>query len=170
MEHIEIRIHAYKPEIPINRFQNFIRCFPHTINICCQHTIRVMNKEGAYDEDDAETDDEGNNGRRIVRSPLAKVRKIVGVIRASGERKDTFRTQTINGNEIALWGKDDKGVPIKISPTELLHDVKTRWDSTYAMIDRFLEKKLVRVSLLRCICFSIIDTGYGTLHRQPILF
>jgi hypothetical protein len=94
-----------------------------------------MMNTGEYEDEDAESDDEDHRGEKVIRrSPLAKVRKGVRVIRASSKRKDDLVMITENGNRRGIWN---------IKDNQVLHDVRTRWDSTYSMVVRYLEKRPV---------------------------
>jgi hypothetical protein len=67
---------------------------------------------------------------------LNRIRALIRVIRASGQRQEAFAKTIIAGNKLAWW-TDDKDQHIMLTPLKLLRDVKTRWDSTYQMLVRF---------------------------------
>jgi hypothetical protein len=133
---------------------NRIMCFPHVINIAVQHVLDMMSSVGApeNDDDDSEVETYAENtdeGRRFgqtfeaacAQDPIARLRKIVVTIRSSGQRRDAFMTWIETGNKSGLFVFQNK--PVQIEPRQLLRDVRTRWDSTYQMIKRCIEMRLV---------------------------
>jgi hypothetical protein len=131
-----------------------IMCFPHIVNIAVQHVLAAMSSDTAPENDDdileeesgaADTDEGRGFGQTFeaacAQDPIARVRKIVMTIRSSGQRRDAFRTWIETGNKNELFVQLDKTV--KIEPKQLLRDVRTRWDSTYEMIKRCIEMRLV---------------------------
>jgi hypothetical protein len=120
-----------------------IMCFPHVINICCQHVIEKFTNiklSESFDEfvagelacriQDQTFDD------AIDRDPIALGRNIVRAIRNSGQRREAFQKHITEGNE-RKW--------FEVPQLQLLRDVKTRWDSVYSMISRLRALKPVRV-------------------------
>jgi hypothetical protein len=88
-------------------------CFPHIINIICQHVIAKMCRSEPPEQDD---DDENEMDRVALqdnselnlntanthqaaydRDPIARCRKIVVAIRSSGQRREKFETWIKNG-------------------------------------------------------------------------
>jgi hypothetical protein len=142
-----------------NAKDNKIMCFPHVINIAVQHVLRGMSKTQAPENDD--DDPEGltdvvnaDEGRGIKQSfeaacaqdPIARLRKIVVTIRSSGQRRDAWISWIDSGNTNGLFLLD--GQRLYIKPKQLLRDVRTRWDSTYVMITRCIEMRLVSTPTL----------------------
>jgi hypothetical protein len=140
-----------------NAKDNRIMCFPHTINIAVQHVLRAMSSaEAPENDDDDDLEDpptgEANakEGRGFgqtfedacAQDPIASLRKIVVTIRSSGQRRDAWMAWIETGNKSGLFVFEKKAVEIK--PRQLLRDVRTRWDSTYLMIRRCIEMRLVR--------------------------
>jgi hypothetical protein len=76
------------------------------------------------------------------RKPLDLVRRIVRAIRSSNQRWEFLKQLISDGNKSGRF-KDASGKTIKVPLLHLLLDVKTRWDSTYLMIERFLAASLV---------------------------
>lgn len=111
---------------------NRIRCFPHVINICCQH---VTVKFSALNREDSD-DEEAAKDPTIPRDPLAKGRKLIQVIRGSGQRRDEFAAVIRNGNTLNHFTSEDGQRSIQIDKFQLLLDVRTRWDSLYYMLRR----------------------------------
>ncbi|KIL54933.1 hypothetical protein M378DRAFT_182369 [Amanita muscaria Koide BX008] len=76
------------------------------------------------------------NGTRDV---VVLCRNTVRAIRASGQRIERFENTIEVGNEKEWFGVDKDGDPIILKSLQLLRDVRTRWDSVYFMIQRFLQ-------------------------------
>lgn len=72
---------------------------------------------------------------------LLKIRGAIRLIRGSGQRIDEFERRIKEGNSFKFWGSRKDGTPITITPAKLLLDVRTRWDSTYQMLERFYDMK-----------------------------
>jgi hypothetical protein len=141
---------------------NRIMCFPHTINIAVQHVLSKMSsvKAPENDDDDPEnfTDkantDEGRGFKQTfeaacVQDPILRLRRIVVAIRSSGKRREAFMNWIEIGNKSNLFVFQGKSV--QIQPKQLLRDVRTRWDSTFKMIKRCIEMRLVSASLYSMI-------------------
>jgi hypothetical protein len=132
---------------------NRIMCFPHIINIAVQHVLKKMSAIEAPESDDdfEELIDNSNadEGRGFGQSyeaacaqdPIARIRKIVMAIRTSGQRRDALIIWIDTGNKSGLFVLNGKTV--QIDGKQLLRDVRTRWDSTYHMLKRSIEMRLV---------------------------
>ena len=137
---------------------NRIMCFPHIINIAVQHVLKKMSKVEAPDNEDDSEDlieksnaDEGRGfGQTFeaacAQDPIDRLRKIVMTIRASGQRRDAFNAWIDTGNMSGLFVINN--CPVEIEPNQLLRDVVTRWDSTYQMIKRCIEMRLVSLQFV----------------------
>ena len=79
----------------------------------------------------------------LCRKPLDLVRRIVRAVHSSSQRWEFLRQLITDGNKNGRF-KDASGKAIKVPLLQLLLDVKTRWDSTYLMIKRFLKARPVR--------------------------
>ena len=87
-------------EIPFDAKNNRIHCFPHIINIVVQHVLKKISTSVAADADDAFIFEKPRNPEQrncpetfedaCASDPLARVRKIIVAIRASGQRRDEF--------------------------------------------------------------------------------
>ena len=136
--------------------ENRIMCFPHIINIAVHVVSTCMSSTEVPDCNDdpevsyeAETD--GCNKDQTFEDacagdPINRLRKIIIAIRSSGQRKDAFNAWIVTGNEHGWFIL--KGAPVKIIARQLLRDVRTRWDSTYLMIRRCIEMRLVCIYFL----------------------
>lgn len=74
---------------------------------------------------------------------VASARKLVSVMRASGQRREALRNAIIDGNERGFFITEG-GEAYEMDLLELLRDVDTRWSSTLGMIDRLLVNYPVR--------------------------
>jgi len=140
MEELEVLLQAR--DIPFDSADNRIMCFPHVINICCQHIISDFTNidlsestedfpaEQAPERPHLQTFEEA-----VKRDPVALGRNIVRAFRSSGQRRDAF-------NEIIRDGNSKGWFTVK--ELQLLRDVKTRWDSVYNMLRRLRELQPVR--------------------------
>lgn len=158
-----------------NAKDNRIMCFSHVVNIAVQHVLRKMssvkapendddNSEGPTDDDD-DADENRGFGQTFeaacLQDPISRLRKIVMAIRASGQRREALTTWIENGNKSRLFVLQNKSVEIK--PMQLLRDVRTRWDSTYQMIKRCIEMRLVSPAL-HSLIWTIIVSLYNLYH------
>lgn len=155
-----------------NAKDNRIMCFSHVVNIAVQHVLSKMSSVKAPENDDdnseGPTDDaDGNRGfgqtfeAACVQDPISRLRKIVTAIRASGQRREALTTWIENGNKSRLFVLQKTAVEIK--PMQLLRDVRTRWDSTYQMIKRCIEMRLVSPAL-HSLIWMIIVWLYNLYH------
>lgn len=137
---------------------NRIMCFPHTINIAVQHVLRKMSSVTAPENDDDDPEyltgpamaDEGRGfgqtfNAACAQDPITRLRKIVMAIRSSGQRRDALMAWIETGNKSGLFVYQNR--PVQIEAKQLLRDVRTRWDSTYLMITRCIEMRLVSPAL-----------------------
>ncbi|KIK79652.1 hypothetical protein PAXRUDRAFT_160772, partial [Paxillus rubicundulus Ve08.2h10] len=117
-----------------------ICCFPHIYNICVQHMLdKYMqanfsqcpptwkNSAGVVIHRDsyAET---------VCDDPIGQGRAIICTICSSGQCHSNFRQTLVLGNK-QEWFINDKGNIIRLPVFQLIHNVKTWWDSTYYMIN-----------------------------------
>lgn len=121
--------------------ENRIRCFPHIINLCVQHTLSKYTEANfsevppTWDNERGDVIDGALYIEAVQGDPVGLGRNIVSAIRASGQRRAGFLQTIENGNKAEVF-TDKDGNPTKLPTYQLLLDVKTRWDSTYAMINR----------------------------------
>ena len=78
--------------------------------------------------------------------PVKRARTIVRILRSSDQRKRDFKEVIKNGNK-SEWFRGVDSV-VMVPDLEPLRDVKTRWDSTYAIVT---------------------NTNFFLTHDQPIL-
>ncbi|KAI9141071.1 hypothetical protein BKA69DRAFT_474748 [Paraphysoderma sedebokerense] len=134
-----------------NAEQQVVNCCPHTINLSAQSILKYLKAEGKEKEEEFSIlqEDESDSAGHSVGDIVMKVshvyeietsymrheltqflhkqlRKFVITIRRSTKKADLFR-QTCN--------------TLDLEPQTLVIDVKTRWHSTYEMIECALSMK-----------------------------
>ena len=134
-------------DIPFGHEDNRIMCFPHVINICTTHVIDSFTNTALADEQ-AEFNAalppvvpaEQTYEEAYDRDPIALCRCTIRAIHASGLRRDHFHEMICNGNTKG-WFKlpENANETIKVLEVQLIHDVRTRWDSVFRMIHHFRE-------------------------------
>jgi hypothetical protein len=124
------------------------------INICCQHIIAEFTDIELGDEltsfapSAPHTDVEVQDFTAAVkRDPIALGRVVVRTIRASGQRRAKFTEVIQHGNLTKHFFLGDR-VEIIVPDLQLIHDVRTRWDSIYFMIRR--------LRVLRPVCHWVM--------------
>jgi hypothetical protein len=146
MQELETLLRAR--DVEFDALDRLVMCFPHVMHICTTHVIKSFTDDeltaiantwiGVFpDEDEREAYVEA-----VRLDPITMGRDIVRVIRASGLRRDEFMDTVKTGN-MKNWFKGPTGEAEQVPELELLRDVKTRWDSTYAMINRLCALRLV---------------------------
>lgn len=120
------------------------------------------------DDDDDDSDDDDITPRRIrhirlknfdlselsaeerawfsgmKRDPIKRARMVVRILHSSDQRKRDFKEVINNGNKSGWFRGVDSSVVV-VPNLEPLRDVKTRWDSTYAMIERLVRLRPVSI-------------------------
>ena len=147
---VELGILLRARDIDFDHEDRRIMCFPHVVNICCQHVIaEFTNIELADAVEQTPQLPAPNSATQqsfedaVTRDPIAVGRNIVRSLRSSGQRRDNFDEIVKDGNDKGWFLV---GVPpqvVKLRPLQLLRDVKTRWDSVYFMIKRLREMRPV---------------------------
>ena len=113
------------------------------INICCDHVITKITNMSLVDSATAfvssipRTDPDLQSFEDACkRDPIALGRDVVQALRVSGQRRGHFDTIVDNGNKDGFFFVGASTTPVQVQHLQLLHDVKTRWDSVYYMIRR----------------------------------
>jgi hypothetical protein len=149
MEELGVLLRALN--IDFDHLDRRIMCFPHVVNICCQHVIcEFTNIQLAETAEDfvaalpADLPQLQSYQDAVDRDPVALGRNVVRVMRASGQRREALR-DVINDGNLKGWFRAEghHSEVIQLRSVELLRDVKTRWDSIYFMIKRLREMRPV---------------------------
>lgn len=140
------------------------------VNICTQHTIAKI-EAGDFEEVRAGITERNMPAgldvfnldaydASVSTHILRRARALVTGLRAAGQRKEALQEFIIEGNKQRYffsttfnkasnkWVQTLCHVPL----LELLHDVPTRWDSTYAMVHWLLELRPVSPSPCMTVC------------------
>jgi hypothetical protein len=127
-------------DIPFNHRDRRIMCFAHVINICCQHVVKQLTNIENLDDSHYSLA-QARDGE--VLDPISLGRNIVRGIRSSGQRRLNFEQTIEDGNQKGWFRVGNPPTALQIRRLQLLHDIKTRWDSIYFMIKRLREMRPV---------------------------
>jgi hypothetical protein len=112
----EVEIGCTERNIYFHHSKNHVRCLAHVINLTTQEILKHIKAGEAQDE---RIILEADSGEFI--NILPKLRKLIVKIRSSPQRQARFLCQCQIHNEDKL---------------NLILDIKTRWNSTYLMLER----------------------------------
>lgn len=144
----ELEILLSERDIEFDARDRQIRCFPHIIHICVRHVIDSFSASTFEEIAHNWVDIFPNNADRqryaaaVKKDPIKRGRSIVIAVRGSGLRRDSF-LDTIKLGNTKNWFSPPGSSVVRVPEHELKRDAETRWDSTYNMIDRLLEMRLV---------------------------
>jgi hypothetical protein len=130
------RMASEKPEIQFVAHKHRIHCVAHIINL----SVQAFLKEGFSYEAHEDLSEVISDVSR--RDSLTKLRRVVIYIRASPQRRHKF------GAYCGLSGLPNK---------ELILDVRTRWNSTYDMLERAIELKSAIDAMVQAEDFPRVD-------------
>lgn len=153
-------------DIEFDSLDRRIMCFPHIINICCQHVITgftnadLAEAAAAFDPELPPTfPDQQTFEEAVGRDPVALGCNVVHVLQNSGQRCDLFDDIVRDGNEKGWFGEPgDPPVNIKLPAVQLLHDVVTRWDTVFYMVRHLCE--------MRPVCSYLFISSNGQLYSH----
>lgn len=116
------------------------RCFPHCINIATQTVLDEL-KTNPFDpvietaKDSSEIPHLTRYATALEADPVGKTRDLVTTCRSSGSRRRELQAVIADGNQSGRWSREEGR---EIREVQLLRDCKTRWSSTFLLIDRAL--------------------------------
>lgn len=113
-----------KKEINFDHKKNSIRCLVHIINLTVQEILRYIKADDAQEEDEILElilQEERENHFNVEIIP--RLRRLIVKLRSSPQWKEKF------ARRCEFYSK---------STTNLILDVRTRWNSTFFMLDRVL--------------------------------
>ena len=131
------------------------RCFPHCINIATQTVMDELKTNPVEPVLTTSTDPSDlphlmRYAAALEADPVGKTRDLVTTCRSSGQRRHELQSVITEGNDSGRWqGEEGRKIP----PVQLLQDCKTRWSSTFLLIDRVL--MLYPVSPFPIACLNI---------------
>ena len=135
-------------EVEFNALNHLIMCFPYILHICVTHVIQSFTDAECTTISEAWIDVFPNRAEHnmyvqgVNLDPIGMGCTIVQVIRASllccDEFMDTMKTGNLKG-----WFKSPIGEVDHVTELELLCDVNTCWNSTFAMINHLRALHLV---------------------------
>ncbi|EXX59676.1 hypothetical protein RirG_186940 [Rhizophagus irregularis DAOM 197198w] len=116
-------------EVKFDHKKNNIRCLAHIINLTVQEILKNIKAGDAQEEDEllelvSQEEQEDNVNVEII----PKLRRLIVKIRSSPQQKEKFARRC----EF-----------FSIQSLNVILDVKTRWNSTYLMLDRILKLREV---------------------------
>ena len=146
------------------------RCFPHCINIATQTVLDEL-KTNPVDpvigmaKDASELPHLTRYANALEADPVGKTRDLVTTCRSSGPRRRELQAVIAEGNKSGRWSREEGR---EIREVQLLRDCKTRWSSTFLLIDRAL--MLYPASDTRCLahCTSLTHKLTGSQGVYPI--
>ena len=148
MEELEGLLH--ERDIDFDHMDRRIMCFPHVINICCQHVLAKFTNVNLIDIAGVtalpSSTSEQSFEEAVNSDPIARGRNVVRVLRSSGQRRDKFDEVVVDGNAKGWFVVGDEVV--MLPNLQLLCDVRTRWDSVYFMIRRLRQMRPVSLYYL----------------------
>ena len=91
-------------DIDFDALDRQLMCFPHVVNICCQHVIQKCTDIELADAPEqiqvaAHVGEPQSCEDAVKRDPIARGRNVVHVIRSSGQRQDAFTAMIKSRNE-----------------------------------------------------------------------
>jgi hypothetical protein len=118
-------------DINFNYKKNHVRCLAHIINLTSQEILKNVNAGEAQEENTilAETEISQNSNMEII----PKLRKLIVKIRCSPQRRDKF------AHRCDLYSNNNEN----IKSLNLILDIRTRWNSTFLMLERALKLREV---------------------------
>ena len=157
-------------EFTFNPVDCHICCLPHIYNLCVQ---RVLDNYTCADFTECPPTWKDATGKVINKAeyveavhgnPIGHGRTVMHNIRLSSQCHSNFQATIISGNKHE-WFDINKQV-VQLPVVQLLHNVKTHWDSTYYMINRFqVLQQVSHLILLQDVDLWILLTINVMIHR-----
>ena len=125
-------------DIAFNANKHRTMCFAHIVNLCSGWVVHAA-VDGVEDKDapslsDNDNDSPFSSGDVIhAPNPIEAACAVVWAIQGSGQCRSDFAKVITDGNAEG-WFKDGRR-SIQLKNLQLLHNVCTRWDSVYYMLE-----------------------------------
>ena len=156
--------------IKFDHIDRRIMCLPHIFNICSKHVVEEYTDADFAAVSDAWVNvlgDVVNKDKYIEalqRDPIALGHDIVQIIRSSSLHCEGFSNTIVTRNQMSWF--TNEGEPIQLPILELLHDVKTCWDSIYYMINQLRTLRQVFYMYAVCCPFLILTPRLSTFSSK----
>ena len=140
-----------------------IMCLPHIINLCSKHAMDDFTSADFTSVPEASFKFPGSNTNKrayitaLRKDPAAHSCDVVRIVRSSSLCRKSFKDIILDSNARKYW-KDEEQNVIELPVLELIHEVKTRWDSRYYMARRLRFYCQVRCNDNACL-MSHFPTG-----------
>ena len=147
--------------IKFDHIDRRIMCLPHILNICSKHVMEEYADADFAAVSDAWVNALGNvvNKDKYIEALqhdlIVLGHDIVRIIRSSSLHHEGFGNTIVTGNQMS-WFTNEEGEPIQLPILELLHDIKTRWDSIYYTINQLRTLRQVFYMYAVCCPFLIL--------------
>ncbi|KAG8916503.1 hypothetical protein FRC01_003021 [Tulasnella sp. 417] len=111
-------------------------CMPHIYNLAVNDVLSALSQHQAF-TDEAVASSAEFSEQDLLKDPVLAIRGFVVAVRSSPQRKEAFRElqQTINATATTASAKP----PAAKQTYELDLDVRTRWSSTFFMLEQALK-------------------------------
>ena len=164
MEALQLKL-SYR-DILFSVSDHCVMCFGHVVDLSSERIIQHVDPKASKASDDID----GGCDDAATSNPITLAHFMVRAIWASGMRRDAFDDVIKNGNKKGWFQQGQPLKPVQVQHQQLLHDVQTRWDSVYYMLERLHTMCPVRLNVLLNACWTTtwIDlSGYRLLPRSP---
>ena len=135
-----------------------IMCLPHVLNICSKHATDDFTSTNFSSVLELSFKFPGSSLNKhtyveaLRKDPAAHAHDVVHIMHLSSLHHESFKMLIVDGNKREYWRDEEQNVT-ELPMLELLHKVKTRWDSRYAMAKRLWLYHQVHCDKNPCIKF-----------------
>ena len=121
-----------KKNINFNHEKNRVRCLAHIINLAVQENLKHV-KTGEAEEENVILSELSEKSKNNNMGVISKLRKLIVKIRSLPQKREKFSRHCTDCN---INNDDQKSL-------NLILDVRTRWNSTFLMLNRALKLREV---------------------------
>ncbi|CAG7851404.1 SubName: Full=Uncharacterized protein {ECO:0000313/EMBL:CCA76236.1} [Serendipita indica DSM 11827] len=155
---MEIEAALQRRGIEFDTNEQYLRCFPHTINLVVQTFLDHIKDIPANAICDTTIH------AALLADPVARCRNLVATLRLTSNRRDEYRRVL----KKAIEDGNFEGKPL-----ELIRDMVVRWSSTYNMIIRYLTMEpgrhstgLLHYPLLKVVDLMLNKPAYHKINKD----